>query len=87
MLFYRSFTVLSIIIQIGRSVIQLRALIFSNARLVLPLELGHFHYSLPDSFPDVGLDFQASYYMEQLLHTDKRIVLYFLSLSIHFIEM
>ena len=36
------------ILLIGRSVIQLRAVIFSNACLVPPLELGHFHYSLPD---------------------------------------
>ena len=28
----------------GRSGIQLRAVIFSNACLVLRLELGHFHY-------------------------------------------
>ena len=30
------------------SVIQLRAVIFSNAYLVPPLELGHFHYLMPD---------------------------------------
>ena len=36
------------ILLIGRSVIQLRAGIFSNACLVPPLELGNFHYSLPD---------------------------------------
>ena len=33
---------------IGHSVIQLRAVIFSTACLVPPLELGHFRYSLPD---------------------------------------
>jgi len=33
------------IVLIGRSVIQLRAVIFSNACLVPPLELGHLHYS------------------------------------------
>ena len=36
------------ILLIGHSVIQLRAVIFSNACLVPPLQLGHFHYSLPD---------------------------------------
>ena len=37
------------ILLIGSGIIQLRAVIFSNACLVSSLELGHFHYSLPDA--------------------------------------
>ena len=47
-LIYWSGYVTLCILQIGRSVIQLRAGIFSNTCLVPPLELGHFHCSLPD---------------------------------------
>ena len=72
-LFYRRMQVLSIgqlhwsgyvnacIHLIGRSVIQLRAVIFSNACLLPPL-VGPFSLLVasPYSFLDVGLDFQAS---------------------------
>ena len=48
------------ILLIGRNVIQLCAVIFSNACLVPPLELGRFHYfARPYSFLDMGLDIQA----------------------------
>ena len=41
-------TVTPWIVAIGRSAIQLRAVRFSNACLVPPLELGDFYYSMPD---------------------------------------
>ena len=69
LLFYRrirqeSGYVTPCIILIDRSVIQLSAGIFSNARLVPPLEFLIFFFyilvAIPYDFLDVGLDFQAN---------------------------